>query len=162
MLPERVTVAAISSEIEPAHKWARREGVCLEALLSEKLVRAVFQRAGSDEKFFLQGFFDGYKAFPPVWEWCDSNWANGGRRELSPESARTPYGGSMFLDNGTKAVICAPFNRLAFSVHGGPHSNWGELSHWMSAGQGFVQATTIADMLNVIARDFRFTSGRLA
>ena len=161
MLPERVTLAAFASEIEGARAWATREHVKLDTVLPEKLVRAVFEREGSGEKFFLQGRFDGYKELPPAWEWCDPDWSNLGNRRLSPEAGQTPYGSSMFLDMSGKAIICAPFNRLAFSAYGGPHKGWGELSHWMDAGDGYVYAVTIGDMLHSIERDFLCTSGRM-
>jgi len=161
MLPNRVTDAALLNEIEAAQEWASRERVRLEVLPPQRLVRAVFTRGCSSEQFFLQGQFDGYKELPPVWQWCDSDWSGGGNRQLSPEAAPTPYGSSIFLDNGRNAIVCTPFNRLAFSSCGGPHGDWGELSHWMSAGQGYVYAVTIADMLDVVARDFRYTSRRM-
>ena len=161
MLPPRVTAAAFASEIEGAHEWARRAHVKLEAVLPQQLVRAVFVREASGEEFFLQGRFDGYKEMPPAWEWCDSDWSDPDNRRLSPEAAPTPYGSSMFLAQGDKAVICAPFNRLAFKANGGPHDNWGELSHWMTAGDEYVYAVTIGDMLNSVERDFRYTTGRM-
>lgn len=161
MLPDRVTAAALTDELEAAHEWARRERLQLKAVLPQRLVRAVFTREGSDEQFFLQGQFEGYKELPPLWQWCDSDWSDGGNRQLSPEAAPTPYGSSIFLDNGRHAIICTPFNRLAFSACDGPHGDWGELSHWMSAGRGYVYAVTIADMLDVVARDFRYTTNRM-
>lgn len=161
MLPARVTTAAFASEIEGAHEWARRAQVKLEVLKPQHLIRAVFVRESSGEEFFLQGSFDGYKEMAPVWEWCDSSWSESGTRSLSPEAAPTPYGGSMFLDQGARAIICAPFNRLAFKAYGGPHGDWGELSHWMTAGDEYVYAVTIGDMLHSIERDFRHTTGRM-
>lgn len=161
MLPARVTAAAFSSELEAAREWAKREHVELEILESENLVRVVFVREGSGEQFYLQGRFDGYKELPPKWEWCNSNWSDPGNKQLSPEAAQTPHGSSMFLVQGDKAIICAPFNRLAFKVYDGPHGDWGEMSHWMTAGKGFVYAVTIGDMLQSIHRDFRHTKGRM-
>ena len=162
MLPDRVTAAALASEIEAAREWARREQVQLDCSLPEKLLRAVFVRDDSSEHFYLQGRFDGYKALPPIWEWCDVNWSNAGNRRLSPKAAQTSHGSSMFLDHGGTAIICTPFNRLAYVSNDGPHSDWGELTHWMTARRGVVYAVTIGDMLHTIARDFRYTSGRMA
>lgn len=162
MLPERVTAAIFACEGESAREWAKREHVELKTLNTQKLVRAVFTQEASGERFFLQGLFDTYKALPPEWAWCDSDWSGGGNRSLSPESAPTPYGSSMFLNHGGRAVICAHFNRLAFNAYDGPHGDWGELSHWMSASQGHVYAVTIADMLNSIVRDFQCATGRMA
>ena len=162
MLPERVTAAAFTSELEAACEWARREQVQLDCSLPEKLLCATFVRGDSSEHFYVRGRFDGYKALPPIWEWCDANWSNAGERRLSPDAAGTAHGSSMFLDHRGTAIICAPFNRLAYAVHNGPHSNWGELTHWMTVRRGVVYAVTIADMLHTIARDFRYTTGRMA
>ena len=109
MLPGRVTAAAIESEIEAAREWAKCEQMELQAVIPETLVRAVFTREVSGDQFFLQGKFDGYKALPPEWSWCNSDWSDSGNKRLSPEGAPTPYGGSIFLNHGGRAVICAPF-----------------------------------------------------
>ena len=162
MLPHRVTSAILAEELGAARAWAHQENVSLAADVPQRLIRAVFTREESGEKFFLLGKFDNYKEVPPSWQWCDVDWTNGGDKPLSPNAAQTPHGSSMFLDHKGTAVICAPFNRLAFSANAGPHKDWGELSNWMSAGHNFVYAATIADMLDVIARDFRHSSGRMA
>ena len=162
MVPERVTAAVFAEETGAARVWADQERMQFDLVVPEKLVRAIFMQEDSGERFYLQGQFDGYKALPPEWGWCDSQWSGLGNRRLSPKGARTRHGSSMFLDHDGRAVICAPFNRLAFRAHRGPHKDWGELTHWMSAGKGYVHAVTIADMLEVIARDFRYTTGRMA
>ena len=57
--------------------------------------------------------------------------------------------------------MCAPFNRLAYGAHEGPHSDWGSLAQWMTAGEGYVHAVKLGDMLSAILRDFRLSSGRM-
>ena len=162
MIPERVTAAVLASELDAAYEWARREQVELDCSLPEKLLRATFVRGGSSEYFYLRGRFDGYKGLPPIWQWCDASWSNAGDRRFSPDPAQTVHGSSMFLDHRGTAIICAPFNRIAYAVHNGPHGDWGDLAHWMTAGRRVVYAVTIADMLHTIARDFRYTTGRMA
>ena len=162
MVPEHVTAAVFASEIAAACEWAKRERIQLDPVIPKTLVRATLVQEASGDHFYLQGRFDGYKALPPEWVWCNSEWSAQDNPRLSPEAARTPYGNSMFLNYSGRAVICAPFNRLAFRAHGGPHKNWGELTHWMSAGNGYVHAVSIADMLDVVVRDFRHTKRRMA
>ena len=162
MLPDHVTVAAFASELEPAREWAKREQCQLECNLPEKVLRVTLVRDDSAERFYLRGRFDEYKALPPIWEWCDANWSNAGDRGLSPDAAQTSHGSSMFLNHRGAAIICAPFNRLAYADHGGPHKNWGKLTHWMTVNRDVIYAVTIGDMLHAIARDFRYTSGRMA
>ena len=162
MLPPTVTDAAITSEIEGAMAWAVRHGIDLTARMpKERVLRVVLVQNRSQEKFFLQGQFDQYKALPPVWDWRDANWSDSSRLYLSPKPENTPFGSSMFLVQNNKAIICAPFNRLAFNSHGGPHSDWGEPTQWMTAGNGYVYAVTIGDMLQAILRDFRCTKERM-
>ena len=162
MLPDRVTEAVLAQEFKAALQWAERQQIKVTCDLPQRRVRAVYSRQGSGEKFYLQGLGDGYREIPPAWQWCRSDWSEPGDRCHSPEPKATPHGSSMFLDDGTTAIICAPFNRLAHQVQGGPHGDWGDLVHWTTAGQGHVYAVEIADMLHVIARDFRYTTGRMA
>lgn len=159
MLPNRVTTAALDGEIEAAHEWAKRERIQLDCDIPLRLLRAVFVRDDPADCFYLRGRFDSYKALPPIWEWCDENWSDAGSRAHSPEPAGTSYGSSIFLNHRTSAIICAPFNRLAYSDHGGPHGDW-NLADWMKV-RGVVYAVTVADMLQTIARDFHYTTGRM-
>ncbi|MFC0028006.1 hypothetical protein ACFFMM_00510 [Micromonospora chaiyaphumensis] len=55
--------------------------------------------------------------------------------------------GSIFHPN---RLICAPWNRLAYAEHGGPHPDWGALTNWKTAGAGYTKADTLADMLSQI------------
>ena len=67
----------------------------------------------------------------------------------------------MFIQHNSRGIICAPFNRLAYATHDGPHSNWGDAAQWMTAGPGYVYAVTIGDMLQLILRDFSLSKGRM-
>ena len=163
MLPGTVVDAAIKSELEGAMAWAVRYGIDVTALMpTERILRMVLVREQSQERFFLQGQFDQYKALPPVWDWRDANWSDSGGLCLSPKGVNTPFGSSMFIVHKSKAVICAPFNRLAFGTHAGLHTDWGDPAQWMTAGHGHVHAVTIGDMLQSIVRDFYYTTERMA
>ena len=161
MLPDRVTAAALTDELEAAHEWARRERLQLKAVLPQGWFAPYSLVKVPTNSSSCKDSSKGTRSYLP--------YGNGaipiGRMEetgnLAPEAAPTPYGSSIFLDNGRHAIICTPFNRLAFSACDGPHGDWGELSHWMSAGRGYVYAVTIADMLDVVARDFRYTTNRM-
>ncbi len=163
MLPDAVVDAWIECELPGAIAWARRHGISLIPLFTgQRLLRVVLIQEPSAERFFLQGSFEQYKALPPVWEWRDKTWDETEASSLGPRPQPTPFGSSMFLSQGNKTIICAPFNRLAFSEHGGPHGDWGGPAQWISAGPTFVQATTIGEMLQAIVRDFRYTTERMA
>jgi len=122
------------------------------------VLRATFQQPASEERFFLAGEFRGYKALPPAWEFYDAEWKERALKQLYPAAAGPPGKGSIFH---TKPVICAPFNRLAYKEHGGPHEDWGGPAQWLNAGKDYVQAHTISDMLAVVARDLAYGCGRM-
>ena len=162
MLPPAVTDAAIGDELPGALAWAERHQIALDTRsIADRIIRAVFVQPGSGEKFYLQGAFEDYKAYPPIWEWYDEGWTTNEELHLSPNPGSNPLGSSIFIQHNSRGLICAPFNRLAYGVHNGPHSDWGNPAQWITAGQGYVHAVTIGDMVNSILRDFRFSDGRM-
>ena len=160
VVPTSVTLALVETEELPAaFAWAETAGVNLSWNQELLQLRAVFRQRATGEQFYLQGTLDGYKALPPAWNFFDPGWQTGGQKAHFPATASLPGGlGSIFHSN---SVICAPFNRLAFHQHGGPHSDWGGPEQWLRAGAGYVHAVTLADMLAVIARDMNYSNGRL-
>jgi hypothetical protein len=165
MLPAVVTDAAIADELPGVIAWAERHRIELDTRhLDSRIVRVVLVQEATDETFYLQGGLAGYKAVPPAWEWQDATWSTGEGLHLSPRPRpeSTPFGSSMFLPHNGRGLICAHFNRLAYGRYGGVHSDWGSEAQWTTAGQSYVRATTIGDMLQSILRDFRLTSGRMA
>lgn len=162
MLPPAVTDAAIDGELPGAIAWAKRHGIAMDTrLLANRIIRAVFVHPDEGEKFYLQGVFEDYKALPPIWEWRDENWSSPGALRMSPKLDGSPFGGSVFIQHEGNAIICAPFNRLAFGTHGGPHSDWGNPAQWTTAAEGYAHAVKIGDMLNLIWRDFLSSKGRM-
>ena len=161
MLPSVVTAVAIASELPGVRAWAERHQIALDTrLLAERIIRVVLVQEDSG-KFYLQGNFGDYKELPPIWDWRDETWSETDGLYLSPRSQGAPFGSSMFIQHNNRGLICAPFNRLAYGTHDGPHSNWGDPAQWTTVGPGYVRATTIGDMLQSILRDFGFTQGRM-
>ena len=162
MLPPAVTDAAIASELPGAMAWAERHHIAMDnRLLTERIIRVVLVQEEEDDKFYLQGNFVDYKELPPVWDWRNESWSANDGLHLSPNPHSSPLGSSMFIQHKRKSIICAPFNRLAYSTHDGPHSDWSNPAQWITVGRGSVHAVTIGDMLQSILRDFRFTKGRM-
>jgi hypothetical protein len=60
---------------------------------------------------------EGYPVHPAAWSWCDAQGNGRNERKNAPK-------GSGFLHE--KGVICAPWNRLAYSSFDsrGPHGDW--------------------------------------
>jgi hypothetical protein len=64
--------------------------------------------------------------------------------------------GSIFHPN---RLICAPWNRLAYGEHGGPHADWGGQTSWTSVGAGYTKGDTLGDMLSQIALHLAVSPG---
>ena len=136
MLPSAVTDAAIAGELPGVRAWAERHQIALDTrLIAERIIRVVLvQEKG--EKFYLQGNFADYRELPPIWDWRGETWSATDGLHLSPGPQGTPFGASMFIQHNNRGLICAPFNRLAYGTHNGPHSNWGDLLSGQLTGQG--------------------------
>ena len=72
--------------------------------------------------FHLWAVCDRYGAIPPAWHWYNPD------AKARDQLKDTPKGGAFFHSN---AVICAPWNRLAYTSVDtrGPHGEW-ELANW--------------------------------
>jgi hypothetical protein len=153
-----MTIELVEHELKAAEAWAMRRKLQLVWISEHLLVRVELNRPEIGDPFYLEGDFAGYRVVPPAWRFTDSAWTRSASVDY-PAATSTPFGGSIFH---SKPVICVPFNRLAYSDHGGPHNDWGGPTNWLSAGIGYVRAHTLGDMLSVIHRDFSFSQGRMA
>lgn len=158
MLPREVTLAVVDEELRAARNWADRRGIDLDWEPGPVRLRVVLIQPVSGEPFYLQGVFDAYRALPPSWDFRNEHWKDPDEKTNHPAPGRPPGIGSSIFH--THPVICAPFNRLAYKTHGGPHDNWGGPEQWLHV-QGTVRADTIGDMLAVIARDLACSPGRM-
>lgn len=106
----------------------------------------------------LEADLDGYRAVPPAWRFVDPETGHVTKRAF-PKPGSGPHGsGSIFH---SKPVICAPFNRLAYQAHDGPHSDWSGPANWLNV-TGHVVAHTLGEMLSVINLHLRVSPGRMA
>lgn len=160
LLPTAVVDAALADELPPALAWAERRRIPCEWFAEERELRLQLKQTKSGELFYLGGQFDSYRALPAAWRWFDSTWQRSDGISLSPKPETSLYGSSMFMVKDGRAIICAPFNRLAHASYNGPHPDWGDLANWASAGGNHIRATTIGDMLQAIWRDFSLTRER--
>lgn len=168
MLPAEETRIVIEPEIRAAQAWAERHGISFTWLPESLEARVNLAQPKTGATFHLRGRFPDYRAFAPEWLFTDSTWSMSDRLVDAPEPVQTPYGASIFLSYKGRAIICAPFNRLAYACEGGPHGDWKGPSEWMDAGrnkagqeQKIVRGDTVGDMLQAIYRDFSFTEGRM-
>lgn len=167
MVPIEQVRIHLDEEVPAAKAWASRRGAVLEWLPDLLEVRIMLTQPETNELFYLRGRFDGYRALPPAWSFTDATWASSGMACHFPRQRTSRFGSHMFIgggvasSGGAAAVICAPFNRLAYSSERGPHADWA-LADWTGAGQGYVKALHLGDMLQAICRDFADSRGRMA
>ena len=149
----------LEKEVTDAQPWAGRHSWELllspgALLLDVHLVHPVDQ-----QPLLLRGEFSSYRAQPPLWVFLEPGtltstldaWPSGG-----------PVGNlsSIFIRHGGGAVICAHFNRGAYTSEGGPHA-WGALSQWTQVRDG-IHAERVGEMLAAIAVHLRHSPGRMA
>jgi hypothetical protein len=156
MIPRDQTTLIVEDELKGAQAWAGRYAVPLDWIPDSLELRAVLTQPVTTEKFYLRGHFDDYRELPPEWQFCDESWSPAATPRNYPRP-ETPPIGSVFHTN---PVVCAPFNRLAYSAHGGPHGDWG-ITQWHSLPQAQVKAATIGDMLAVFLLHISYTKGRM-
>jgi hypothetical protein len=161
VIPAEHTRLVVEDELQGACSWAERQAVLLDWVPARLQLRATLTHP-QNERYFLSGSFDDYRALPPVWIFADAAFERAARLSDWPKGVQTPFGASIFILHNNHPVICAPFNRLAYSVHAGPHGDWGGPANWMNAGQSYIRAETVGDMLQAIYRDFLITRERLA
>lgn len=164
LLPAATVKATVAAELPAAHAWAKRQGHELN-YDAETLTLRVWLEGPDGERYLLLGMFEDYQTLPPAWRFVhpDTTEAIGSAAYPAPAQPY-PRGSPLILDSGADgAVICAHFNRLAYTEEGGPHGDWGGLSNWQNTeGAGYTRATTIADMLARIALDVADSNGRKA
>jgi hypothetical protein len=161
MIPSADTLIIVEDELEGARRWAERHVVPLAWFPEHLELRVNLRQPETLEPFFLRARFDDYRAIPPQWAFTDTAWEISASALVFPKPTPTPHGSSIFLMGPGGAVICVPFNRLAYAEHRGPHGDWGGPSNWLNAGASHIRAETIGDMLQAIRRDFMHTRGRM-
>lgn len=153
MLPREVTIAVVEEELVAMRAYGSRHGWAIN-WLPENLVVLAEGRHPDGSVICLHADVEAYKAQPPAWSVIPP-----GKTTLEPyrfPSAGALPGGIGSICHSSK-LFCAPFNRLAFKVHGGPHADW-SLASWLDV-RGTVQANTLADMLAIIASHLHYSPG---
>jgi hypothetical protein len=144
-----------------ATAWAGRSGILVFDWIPEQLeLHVLLTQFETDTKFYLTGSFPDYKELPPIWSFCSEKWVATRNQKDFPKPKPLPITGGASIFH-IKPVICAPFNRLAFAEHEGPHSDWGGPPQWQTCAANYTRATTVGDMLGVIWTHFIPTRGRM-
>jgi hypothetical protein len=161
-IPRETVVATLGQpeEMQAAVAWARRRGLDLAHDATALTVRLVLDGPGVSDKhpreqYVIHGVLEDYDVLPPAWRFLDPRTDGIIGQAAYPQ----PGGNSVLHSNG---VICAPWNRLAYEIEGGPHNDWGQMTSWKMPRPGNTHAVTIPDMLDRIHRDVNLSRGRMA
>lgn len=156
--PSDITEAVIAEEQAAITAWAARHGWDVELDLATATATAKALHPVTGKSVLFSADLSGYPAQAPAW-WCGSSPSDRAGYP-APMAAPVPgLQGSIFHPN---PVICAPWNRLAYAVHGGPHGDWGTPTDWRRAAPTSTQAHTIADMLAALRLHLQHSPGMLA
>jgi hypothetical protein len=95
------------------------------------------------EVYILEATCDDYKELPPFFEFIHPETRERGTKRCYPAD------GSFFWVQADKPPrICVQWNRKAYGVHGGPHSDW-PMSNWMTLRPGMV---VLGDFFHLVQR----------
>jgi hypothetical protein len=143
MIPTVVTAAAVEAEFPAVTAWAaRRPGWTVRLDATRLTLHADTVHPVTSQPIAITADLTSYPAVPPAWTITGP----GGAFPAAGQFPGVP--GSIFHPN---RVICAPWNRLAYGEHDGPHPDWAGQTNWTNIAAGFTKADTLADMLSQIA-----------
>ena len=156
--PSDITQAVIAEERAAITAWATRHCWEVQLDLATATATATSVHPVTGQPVVFSADFEGYPAQAPAW-WCGSSPSI--KSDYPAPMATTVPGlqGSIFHPS---PVICAPWNRLAYAVHGGPHNDWGIPTDWKQAAATSTQAHTIADMLAALRLHLQHSPGMQA
>ncbi len=155
-IPLNVSIATIENELPGIKSYAERHGWNL--IWNADELKMIFTGCHPKEKSPLHiiANVDGYRALPPIWTFLDPS-GTCNSSSFFPIAGPVAGKGSIFHSSNR---ICAPFNRLAYKEHSGPHSNWGGPANWLNASNAsHVQATKIANMFTIIIGHLEASKG---
>jgi hypothetical protein len=140
-VPPALTASVLDGEYPAVVVWAGRHGWAVTRPAGGPSVRAATYHP-SGQLIEVVAALEGYPAVPPTWRFvCPGS--DQPATTFPDGGAQPGVGGSIFHPG---RFICAPWNQLAYSQHGGPHGEW-IMTGWQEVG-GSSRATTLADMLD--------------
>ncbi|HEY5053769.1 MAG TPA: hypothetical protein VII45_10215 [Solirubrobacterales bacterium] len=163
LLPLLAVHSRLQEDLPGARAWAERHEHDFD--WDEEALRLRLSLKGPDaEAYLLEGTFEDFPTLPPSWRFLDPRTAERIGPPAYPTSAEpSPRGTALIINGGTEGVvICAHFNRLAFTEEGGIHGDWGPLANWQNQAGDYTYANTVADMLARIALEVSDSTGRKA
>lgn len=155
MLPPAVTQAVIADVRAAISAWATWHRWDVDLDTGGLALVATARHPHAELVVTFHAALEGFPAIPPAWTCRTPDGQN--VKSAYPEPGAAPgIPSSIFHGNG---LICAHWNRLAYQLHGGPHSDWGELTSWKTSGPGTAHADTLPDMLALLRLHLTYSPG---
>lgn len=152
-VPPTLARASVEAELDAARAWAIRHRWILWWDPDGLRLRASTYHPKAKRLIEVIAELDGYPAVPPAWRFVHPATDN-------TAQAAFPAAGPNSIFH-TNPVICAPWNRLAYSENGGPHGDWSGPSSWLKV-TGLTVAHTVPDMLATLNLHLHQSPGMMA
>jgi hypothetical protein len=137
-----VSCLIVEQELKVLESWSSRHGLRIDYDPSVLRVIARVVSRIDHEVYVVELTLDDYRALPPAIQFIHPGTGERGTPRCFPQ------GGRGYFHN--QPVFCAPWNRLAYGPHGGPHNDW-QLVGWEAQAQRHSpNHTTLADMFALI------------
>ena len=153
-LPAQAAQAVVEAELPAVYSWAARHNWAILWRPDQLQLRAATYHNAVGRLVEATAGCDSFRALPPVWRFVRP-----GSDDTGKAYYPAPGPGSIFHGDG---LICAPWSRLAYKEHGGPHDNWSSASSWLNVHDNVTKAHTLADMLAVIHTNICRSPGMMA
>jgi hypothetical protein len=147
-----VSRAHVEQELTGIEPWAACHGWSI-LWDQDRLLLVVLMRSAVDgERYIFEFNLDNYRELPPLIELVHPETGEAETRRSYPAGGRSYFHG--------KPVICAPWNRAAYQVHGGPHSDWA-MTDWASYRPNHGRLSDILVLLQELIDDRVSYTGRM-
>ncbi len=145
-IPPTLARAEVERDLGAVASWARRHGWAFRGDLDALVLRAATYHPATGRLVEVRADLQDYPGLPPGWRFVLP-----GTDDSPPAAWPLPgqlpgVSGSIIHSN---PCICAPWNRLAYSAHGGPHGEWA-MTSWRTISGGTTKADHLPDMLDQI------------
>jgi hypothetical protein len=153
--PPAFTRATVDIETPAIDAWCGRKGWTWRIELDELQLRAARYHPSTGRLVEVRAALEGYPALPPTWLFVVPGTDESPKHSWPAPGAQPGVSGSVFHTN---PCLCAPWNRLAYGDHGGPHGEW-TMTSWRQAAGDYTKADTLADMLDQIHQHLAASPG---
>jgi hypothetical protein len=152
-VPADVARAHVEAELAQLETWRDTHGWEIEWDAATLVLTILMSSKIDGEKYLLECRLDGYRALPPMFEFVHPQTGERGKAGCYPGGGRGYF--------HTKPCICAPWNRSAYQVHGGPHGDW-TMTAWATYRPNHSQLGDMIVLIQDLLDDRSSYSGRMA